>query len=185
MVLSSQRNAHAQQQADPHTHSLSEGPDTTSGPSAFLQVPPSPTGSTASMQATEGAALTVDDPASTELVTPVRTVYSMASLDFQIVERADKVGLDNLVSREILGAVLAQQEAQVLNGSGSNGEVLGLLGTSSAGSISLTATSAYDLLDSVARAAQASHEATGQHPDVVVMAPRRWKWFLAKAGDRP
>jgi HK97 family phage major capsid protein len=136
------------------------------------------------MQATEGAALTVDDPASTELVAPVRTVYSMASLDFQIVERADKVGLDNLISREILGAVLAQQEAQVLNGSGSNGEVLGLLGTSGAGSITLTATTAYDLLDSVARAAQASHEATGQHPDVVVMAPRRWMWLLANAGDR-
>ena len=51
------------------------------------------------MQATEGAALTVDDPASTELVTPVRTVYSMAILDFQIVGLADKVGLDNLVSR--------------------------------------------------------------------------------------
>ena len=60
MVLCSQRRAPEQQQADPHTRSLSEGPDTTSGPSAFLQVPPSPTGSTASMQATGGAALSVD-----------------------------------------------------------------------------------------------------------------------------
>jgi HK97 family phage major capsid protein len=142
------------------------------------------TGSTASMQATEGAALTVDDPASTELTVPVRTVFSMASLDMQLLERSDKAGLDRLISREILGAVLAQQESQLINGSGSSGEVTGLLQTASAGSITLTNTTAYDLLDSVARAAQASHEATGNHPDTVILAPRRWMWLLANAGDR-
>lgn len=141
------------------------------------------TGATASMQTTEGTAGTTDDPATTEITVPVRTVLSQSNLSLQITARANQQGLDQVVSKEILGAVLAQQEAQVLNGSGSSGQVTGLLQTSGAGSIALTSTSPYELLNTIAKAAQASHETTGRFPDTVVLAPRRWMWLLANAGD--
>ena len=48
----------------------------------------------------------------------------------------------------------------------------------------LTSTAASDFLNALGRVSAASHEAAGAPPDVVVMAPRRWRWLLANAGDR-
>jgi HK97 family phage major capsid protein len=140
------------------------------------------TGQTAEMQSTDGAAITPDNPATTEVTANVVTVASNAQLSMQIVERSDRAGFDQLVAGEILGACDALQESQIINGSGTSGEALGLLNTPSIGTMTLTATSSTALLDAISRTSAASHQAAGYAPDLVVMAPRRWRWLLANSG---
>ena len=140
------------------------------------------TGQTAEMQSTDGAAITPDNPATTEVTANVVTVASNAQLSMQIVERSDRAGFDQLVAGEILGACDALQESQIINGSGTGGEALGLLNTSGIGTMTLTATSSTALLDAISRTSAASHQAAGYAPDTVIMAPRRWRWLLANSG---
>ena len=140
------------------------------------------TGQTAEMQSTDGAAITPDNPATTEVTANVVTVASNAQLSMQMVERSDRAGFDQLVAGEILGACDALQESQIINGTGTSGEALGLLNTPSIGTMTLTATSSTALLDAISRTSAASHQAAGYAPDLVVMAPRRWRWLLANSG---
>lgn len=142
------------------------------------------TGASAVMHATEGATITGQtDSATTETTLPIATVVDLVDLSEQVVARSDPADLDRLVAREVVGAVDARLEAQAINGSGSSGELRGLLNVTSAGSYTLTGTTAGDLLDAVARSSAASASASGEAADLVVMHPRRWAWLLANAGD--
>lgn len=130
---------------------------------------------TAEMQSTEETSATPTN-LTTELVDlPLRTVQSASLFSFQSVHRMEPGAFDRLVAAEVIGPVNALQESEV---------VTGLLNQTSAGSVTVTSTSALDMLDGIAKAASVSAEAAGVGPDFVTMAPRRWKWLLANAGDR-
>jgi HK97 family phage major capsid protein len=147
-----------------------------------VDIPEVTTAMTAEMQSAENVAGTPDTPATEGRSFPIRTVWSEATVSHAAVARAENTGFDQFVSREILGAVNALQEQQVINGSGSSGEARGLLNSTST-TYTLTGTSASDLLDAIARVT-ATIDGTRGPADVVVMHPRRWRYLLAGAGDR-
>ncbi len=142
------------------------------------------TGSSAVVQSAEGVQITSQtDSTITETTLPVVTIVELVDLSEQILRRADPVNLDELIATEIVGAVDAKLESQLVNGSGTSGEATGLLQTSNAGTVTLTTTTAGTVLDAIAKAAQASHAAAGAPADTVVMHPRRWAHLLAGRGD--
>jgi HK97 family phage major capsid protein len=141
------------------------------------------TATTAEAQSAENASASADNPASSEIALPVVTVISEATLSMQLLQRAAGNTADTVLAGDLLRALDAEQERLVLNGSGSSGQPTGLLNQSGIGTVSLTSTSAPDLIDAVADAAQESFAATGEPADTVVLSPRRWTRTLAKAGD--
>ncbi len=141
------------------------------------------TATTAEAQSAENTGATADDPATSEIALPVVTVISEATLSLQLLQRAAGSTADSVLIGDLLRALDAEQERLVLNGSGSSGEPTGLLNQSGIGTVSLTSTSAPDLLDAVADAAQESFVATGEPADTVILSPRRWTRTLAKAGN--
>jgi HK97 family phage major capsid protein len=141
------------------------------------------TPTTAEAQSAENASASADNPATTEISLPVVTVISEATLSLQLLQRVAGGTADSVLIGDVLRALDAEQERLVLNGSGSSGQPTGLLNQSGIGTVSLTSTSATDLLDAVADAAQESFAATGEPADTVIISPRRWSRTLAKAGD--
>jgi HK97 family phage major capsid protein len=131
----------------------------------------------------ENSAGTADSPATENRSFPIRTAWSEATMSHASVARAEGSGLDVFVTREILGAVGALQEAQVLNGTGSNGQPVGILAETTAGTHTLTGTTTTALLSAIGRVTATIDGARGP-ADLIVMHPRRWRFLLAGAGDQ-
>jgi len=95
----------------------------------------------------------------------------------QAIGRSEGSGFDIFVQREVGSALDAAEEVAVLNGSGA-GQPVGLL-NAGASTLAVTGTSAADVLAAIGRAASAVDSARGRPADLVVMAPRRWRWLLS------
>lgn len=149
-----------------------------------VTLPEVTTATTAEDQDGENTTVTPDDPATTARTFQLWSVWAAMSTTWQALARAEGTGLDTFVARELVAGVDALLEARVIAGSGANGQATGIL-NASAGTVTLTGTTPDDLLDAVARGAATIDTARGRPADLVVMAPRRWRWLLANAGDHP
>jgi Phage capsid family len=73
----------------------------------------------------------------------------------------------------------SQLDQQCLYGSGTNGQVLGVNNTPNIGTIAVSTLDISGVYSAIANAIQTVHTTRFQPPEVVVMHPRRWGWFLA------
>ena len=142
-----------------------------------IGIPRVTTPATASMQTTEGTAPTASNPVTTQTDFLVRTVFAEMDASAQAIGRSEGSGFDIFVQREVGSALDAAEEVAVLNGSGA-GQPVGLL-NAGASTLAVTGTSAADVLAAIGRAASAVDSARGRPADLVVMAPRRWRWLLS------
>ena len=94
------------------------------------------TGSSAGAQAAENDAVSETDIDDTLLTADVRTIASGQQISRQAVERG--TGIDSLIAADMMGAVATVLEDQVLHGSGSSGNLLGLSNISGTNSITWT-----------------------------------------------
>ena len=67
----------------------------------------------------------------------------------------------------------------MLQGSGTNGQVLGTLLTPGISAIAVSAVTIQGVYGAIANAIQQIHSARFLPPEVIVMHPRRWGWFLS------
>jgi len=145
------------------------------------------TGSATAVQATENSAVQNTDLDDTKLDVPVITVAGQQDVSRQALERSTNV--EQIVMGDLLGDYATKLDAQVLNGSGSSGQALGILQTAGVNAVTYTdATPTVGefyskLADAVQRVnANRFVPATG-----IVMHPRRWGWMLAAldSSNRP
>jgi len=73
----------------------------------------------------------------------------------------------------------ATTDHQVIQGSGTNGEVLGTINTPNILTIAATSADIKGVYSAIANAVQTIHTTRFLPPDVIVMHPRRWGWFLS------
>jgi len=142
-----------------------------------IGIPRVTTPATASMQTTEGTAPTASNPVTTQTDFLVRTIFAEMDATAQAIGRSEGSGFDIFVQREVGSALDAAQEVAVINGSGA-GQPVGLLNAGAA-TLSITGTTAADVLEAIARSASAVDSARGRPADLIVMAPRRWRWLLS------
>jgi len=86
------------------------------------------TGSSAAVQAAENDAVSETDIDDTLLTADVRTIAAGQQLSRQAIERG--TGVDALVAADMIGAMATTLDDQLLNGSGSSGQLLGLANVS-------------------------------------------------------
>jgi len=82
------------------------------------------TGSTAAVQATENAAISETDIDDTLLTVDVRTIASGQQISRQAIERG--TGVDSLIAADMMGAMAAQLESQIIVGTGASGQLRGV-----------------------------------------------------------
>lgn len=145
-----------------------------------LIIPRSTTGVSAGVQASENSAVSNTDEVWTNVTVPVVTIAAQQDLSRQSIERGE--GIDSLVILDIAAAYAVALDKQVLSGTGSGGQMLGLLttagiGVSTAYGAVITPTLFYKkLLGAVNQIQTARFYA----PTAICMHPQRWNWLLTQ-----
>lgn len=146
------------------------------------------TGASAAVQATENTAVSSTDEVWTDLTIPVRTIAGQQDVSRQSLERGYAV--DELIYTDLAKAYAAALDTQVINGSGSSGQMLGILNTAGIGAATAfgAVPGAANFNLKVAGAATNVYSAgQGLGPELLVMHPRRWGWLtgLVDSSNRP
>jgi hypothetical protein len=146
-----------------------------------LVIPRGTTGASADVQASENVNVSNTDEVWQDLTVPVRTISGQQDVSRQALERGQ--GVDELIYLDLTRAYGADLGYQVINGSGANGQLLGILNTGGIGAATAfgAAVTAQNLNSKIA-GAEAFIWSGGQGlaPDVLVMHPRRWGWLLGQ-----
>ena len=145
-----------------------------------LTVPRLTTGSTVSVQITEADAASETDVDGTLLTVGVRTIAGQNDFSVQAFERT-LPGMDQLIFSDLRGAYDVYLDTQMLSGTGSASQHLGIRAVSSINAVTYTETT-----PSVANANNAVYNAiqqiaSGRHmrPTAILMHPRRGAWFAS------
>ena len=154
-----------------------------------LIIPRGTTAATAASQATENSAASNTDEVWTNLTVSVVTIAGQQQVSRQSLERGTP-GLDELIYLDLAGAYHAQLDTQVLNGSGSSGQMLGIIQTGSIGAATAfgaAPTAANFSLKVAGQVANVSGAGAQVSPGYIIMAPRRWGWLngLVDTSNRP
>jgi HK97 family phage major capsid protein len=143
-----------------------------------INIPKLLTGTSTGIQTADNNAVTDVDLTDTFINSPVRTIAGQQALSIQLIDQSP-IAFDAVVFRDLVADHAAQVDRQVLNGTGSSGQVLGLSGTSGIQTVAASAVTTAGVYSAVANAVQLIHTTRFLAPEVIVMHPRRWGWFLS------
>jgi len=137
------------------------------------------TGASAAVQAAENDAVSETDIDDTLLTVPVRTIASGQQISRQAIERG--TGVDALIAADMMGAVATTLDDQILNGSGSSGQMLGIRNVSGINSVTYTDASptAAELYSKVVDGIQQVNSNRYAGADLIIMHPRRLAFMQA------
>lgn len=152
-----------------------------------IVVPRQTTGVSAAIQATQNSAVSSTDAAVTDLTVPIVTIAGQEDVSRQSIERGE--GVDELIYADLVGAYNVALDAQVLSGSGTSGQMLGILNTAGITQMSaFTAAAAADTFwRKIAGAVVAIQSGRFLAPSGIIVHPRRWGWLvsLLDSSNRP
>lgn len=117
---------------------------------------------------------------------PVRTISGQQGVAIQLIDQSP-IAFDEVVFRDLVADYAAQVDRQVIYGTGTNGQVLGVDLTPGITTIAASAVTTQGVYSAIANAIQTVHTSRFLPPEVIVMHPRRWGWFLSLLDqqDRP
>ena len=138
------------------------------------------TGTAVTPQATENNSVGTQDIVEAKTQTsPVGMISGYLDVSIQLDDRADPAFFDVVCARELGSALGAQLDAQLLSGTGANGQLLGLISVTGINTVAYTDASPSQaeawpkLMQGVGDLAVA----LGNVADTILMHPRRGAWF--------
>jgi len=156
-----------------------------------INLPAVTTGTTTGAQADGGNVGSLSSDAVTATVTAsVITIAGQQDLSRQAFERsaAAGTGLEQVLGADLAADYAKQIDIQVLRGSGSSGQALGLVNVSSPNTVSYTtsspvvagsSTAADNLYPKIGNAIQQIHTNRFLPPTAIIMHPRRFAWMMS------
>ena len=137
------------------------------------------TGSSAAVQAAENAAVSETDIDDTLRTSNISTVASGQQLSRQAMERG--TGIDALVTGDMASAMSTTLDNQLINGSGSSGQLLGISQVTGINSVTYTdgSPTVAEFYPKLLDAIQQINSGIYRAPDLIVMHPRRLAWLQA------
>ena len=136
------------------------------------------TGTATAIQTADNTPVAQVDLTDTFVNAPVRTIAGQEGLAIQLIDQSP-IAFDDVVFRDLVASHAATTDHQVIQGSGINGEVLGTINTPNISTIAATSVDIKGVYSAIANAVQTIHTTRFLPPDVIVMHPRRWGWFLS------
>jgi len=144
------------------------------------KIPGFDTGVTVSVQAADGEAVSQTDPTTSTYSTSGPAMISGSAIaSQQLVDLAADPGFDVELAAELGSALAERRDQQILNGTGTNKQTLGLLnvaGIKSATYTDATPTSQRYLRQGVGKLWAEVAKALGRIPDTILMSPGRYSW---------
>ncbi len=148
------------------------------GDTDSINIPKLLTGTATAIQTADNTPVTQVDLTDTFVNAPVRTIAGQEGLAIQLIDQSP-IAFDDVVFRDLVTSHAATTDHQVIQGSGTNGEVLGTINTPNISTIAATSVDIKGVYSALANAVQTIHTTRFLPPDVIVMHPRRWGWFLS------
>lgn len=152
-----------------------------------LQIPKGTTGVSTGVQTAENTVVSTTDEAWNNVNVPVVTIAGYNPISRQSIDRAE--GVDQIVFGDLAASYAVSLDQQVLTGTGTGGQALGILntaGTSQATAFGAAVTVAtfYSKLMGQINAVQTTRFFA---PNLIVMHPRRWNWLMLQldTSNRP
>lgn len=151
----------------------------------LMQVPRAVTtsGSSAHAQTSQNTAVSETDPSLVNLDVLGRVVATIAgqvTIASQVLDRSPSMA-SKFIARDLQEAVTDRLDEQLINGTGINGQLIGLRNVTAPSTVTwndATATRG-EFVYNVSHAAHDLAVARRRPPDLVVMNPRRWYWLTA------
>jgi len=155
-----------------------------------INIPKLSTGTLTGIQTADNAALSNQDIADTQVTAAVKTVGGYVDVSLQLLEQSPHQIIDEVILQDLLADYNLQVNAQALTGSGSSGQITGVLNTSGVNAITYTDASPTaaklfaPLAQGLSQLAQNRKRADGVK---VWMHPRRYYWMAAgqDSNNRP
>jgi len=146
-----------------------------------INLPKISTGTTAAIQTADAAGVSSTDLTDTSVSAPVRTIAGQQDIAIQLLDQSP-ISFDEVVMADLLADYNAKLDVQVVNGSGSSGQVTGILNVSGINAITYTDATPtlpelwVPLLQSASQVAKnRKAPSTG-----VAMTPSMWYWALSQ-----
>lgn len=155
-----------------------------------VNLPRITTGPQMGIQTADNGAVTETDMATTSVAVPIRTLAGQQDLAIQLIEQSPLgAGMDALIYSQLSEDYELQLGAQLWNGSGASGQVLGFLQTGSINSVSYTdgSPTVPELYLPLSQAVSKVHTVSKVRASAIVMVPYRWNWMLSAldSNNRP
>jgi HK97 family phage major capsid protein len=143
-----------------------------------LVIPRETTTTAEGIQTAENTVVATQDEVWTNLTVPVVTIAGHAPISRQAIERG-MPGMDQLIFADLAAQYAKQLDSQVIAGTGSSGQMFGILNTSGVvvGTAFGAAVTATTFLTKIAGAINQVETTRFLPPDVIYMHPRRWNWL--------
>ena len=153
--------------------------DLPEGSGRTVETPAITTGATISVPATENSSITPTSPVTAKLSSTVATITAEVQVSVQAWDMAQAPMFDAALTRELGGGIIEKLEDQLLNGTGSTNQTLGLLNVSGLTAVTYTDASPTEaeLVPAIAQAWSVASTARAQRLDTLIMHPRRWAWM--------
>jgi HK97 family phage major capsid protein len=153
-----------------------------------VHIPRITTGASAGIQAGQAGAVSTTDMVTADATSPVVTIAGQVDVSQQLFDLTPS-GFDVYAYSELMGSYNATLEAQLIAGTGSNGQLRGVTNVSSITTVSGASATTWPLLyPLLGKAAAGVGNARLLPPEVWLMAPRRWFWMttlLDTTNQRP
>ncbi|EID10189.1 phage major capsid protein [Mycolicibacterium phlei] len=162
-----------------------------------INIPKIATGTSTAVQSGDNSALTgpgahETDLTDTSVSAGVKTIAGQQGLSIQLLDQSP-LNFDEIVFRDLAADYATKLDIQVISGTGTGNQVVGVRNTAGIETITATSAGGSNLDDvklvyaKIADAIQRVHTLRFLPPEVIVMHPRRWAWFMSvfDGDDRP
>lgn len=145
-----------------------------------INLPKVSTGTAVAIQTADNAAVSETDLADATLSLPVRTIAGQQDVALQLIDQSP-IAFDDVVFADLAADHAAKTDVQVISGSGSSGQVVGLR---SIGSVDTTAYTdgSPTVAELYPKLADSVNEVVSNRyapVEAIIVHPRRWYWMLA------
>lgn len=146
-----------------------------------VNVPKVATGTATGVQTADAAAVTSQDLTDTSVSAPVRTIAGQQDVAIQLLDQSP-VAFDEVVFADLIADYNLRLDTQCWSGSGSSGQLLGVLNVSGINSVTYTdATPTLpELYAPLMQALSLSAKNRKMMPSAVFLTPSRWFWMASQ-----
>jgi HK97 family phage major capsid protein len=142
-----------------------------------INVPKMLTGTSVGIQTADNTTVSETNLSDTFINAPVRTISGQQGVALQLIDQSP-IAFDDVVFRDLTSAHAAVLDQQVMYGTGTGGQVLGVVNTPGVTSLAVASLDIAGIYKAIANAIQTIHVTRFLPPEVIVMHPRRWGWLL-------
>ncbi|MFD5519094.1 phage major capsid protein [Streptomyces sp. NPDC127066] len=144
-----------------------------------INLPKVSSGTAVAPQTAQNTAIQNTDMVTTSIAAPVITIAGQQIVSLQLAEQSP-LNIDRVILGDLAADLAVKTNAQVLSGSGTAGNVTGLLTLAGTGAVSWTGADGATFQAAVLKAIGQVFTSVFDAPDSLILSPRRAVWLMAQ-----